>query len=73
MRILPDDLERRVFTVDEAADLFGVGRGTLYRAIKNGEIDAVRIGRRLVVPGVAIARRLGGGRPQNGNGPFPAG
>lgn len=70
MRILPDDLERRVFTVEEAAKVIGIGRAAMYGAIKRREVDAVKIGRRLVVPGIAIARLLGAS--SNGNGPFPA-
>ena len=68
MRTLPDDLERRVFTVEEAAEIIGIGRASMYGAIKRHEVDAVKIGRRLVVPGIAIARLLGGATSANGSG-----
>ena len=55
---VPEDLERRILSVDETAEILGVGRATAYGAIRRGELPAVRIGRRLVVPGVAIARLL---------------
>jgi excisionase family DNA binding protein len=36
-------------TVDEAADLIGIGRSTAYDAINRGELPHVRIGRRVLV------------------------
>jgi excisionase family DNA binding protein len=53
-----NDLESRVLTVPEAAALLRVGTRTYYAAAARGEVPAVRIGRRLVVPGAAIARLL---------------
>ena len=67
---LPEDIERRVFKVPEAADILGVGRGTMYAAIKRGEVPSVRIGGRIVVPGVGILHLLQGGFDENG-GPSP--
>lgn len=37
-------------TVDEAAELLGVSRGSAYEAVRKGEIPTVRIGRRILVP-----------------------
>jgi excisionase family DNA binding protein len=58
------DLAERVLTVREAARLLGVAERTYYSAAARGEVPARRIGRRLVVPGAALARFLeeGGGR-----------
>jgi excisionase family DNA binding protein len=55
------DLSGRVLTVREAARLLGVGERTYYAAAARGEVPARRIGRRLVVPGAALARFLEGG------------
>jgi excisionase family DNA binding protein len=51
-------LDDRVLTVPEAARLMRVSAGTYYAAAARGEVPAVRIGRRLVVPGAALARFL---------------
>lgn len=45
-------------TVDEVADYLKIGRGTAYEAIRRGEIPAIRIGHRLLVPVVALEKML---------------
>ncbi|MEX0991593.1 MAG: helix-turn-helix domain-containing protein [Actinomycetota bacterium] len=54
----------RVYRVDEAAALLRVGEKTLRNAIRRGEVPAIRIGRRIVLPGAALAEFLAnpGGR-----------
>ncbi len=43
----------------------GVGRNAAYEAIKRGEIPALRIGGRILVPRVALERLLAdAGQPQ---------
>ena len=54
---LPD---KPMVTVEEVAAILGVGRATAYRCANTGEIPALRLGRRLFVPGAALARMLGG-------------
>jgi excisionase family DNA binding protein len=54
------DLADRVLTVPEAAEFLGVGTNTYYAAAARGEVPAVRIGRRIVVPGAAFERYLNG-------------
>jgi excisionase family DNA binding protein len=56
-----NDLAARVLTVPEAAELMRVSERTYYAAAARGEVPAVRIGRRLVVPGAALERLLEGG------------
>lgn len=51
-------LEERVLRVPEAAALLGVSASTYYQAAARGEVPAIRIGRRLVVPGAALVRLL---------------
>jgi excisionase family DNA binding protein len=58
-------LEERVLRVDEAARLLGVAASTYYQAAARGEVPAIRIGRRLVVPGAALARLLENGGEQD--------
>lgn len=41
--------DRATMTVQEAADLLGIGRSTAYDAINRGELPHIRIGRRVLV------------------------
>ena len=50
-------------TVPAAARLLGVGRNTLYDAVKRGEITHVRIGRRILIPNSALDAFLSCGVP----------
>lgn len=54
---LPD---KPMFSVEEVAAILGVGRATAYRCADTGEIPALRLGRRLLIPRAALARMLGG-------------
>ncbi len=54
------NLAERVLTVPEAARLLRIGSRTYYAAAHRGELPALFIGRRLVVPGAALARLLEG-------------
>jgi excisionase family DNA binding protein len=46
-------------TVEEAAHLIGISRAQAYRCIKRGQLRAVQLGRRLVVPVAAVEELLG--------------
>jgi excisionase family DNA binding protein len=59
--------ERRVVTLNEAAAILRISRGSAYEAAKRGEIPTIRIGRRLLVPTAALERMLGGNAPREGN------
>lgn len=56
---VPDPVARATLTVAEVADLFGIGLSAAYKAVKAGEIPAIRIGGRLLVPTAAVRRMLG--------------
>jgi excisionase family DNA binding protein len=45
---------RKTITIEEAAVLLGIGRGTAYEAARRGELPTLRIGRRLLVPVAAL-------------------
>ena len=51
---------KATLSVDAAAKLLGVARGTAYEAIRRGEIPAIRLGKRLLVPVAALERMLAG-------------
>jgi len=58
-------MQPEVLRVEEAGAMLGLSRLAAYRAVKRGEIPALRFGRRLVVSKVAIDRMLQIG--SNGN------
>jgi excisionase family DNA binding protein len=41
-------------SVEEAAELLGISRGLAYELVHRGELPALRLGRRLVVPVAAL-------------------
>ena len=41
--------EPLVFTVEEAAELLRISRGSAYEAVRTGQIPSVRIGRRILI------------------------
>jgi excisionase family DNA binding protein len=48
-----------VVTVAQAAAVFGVDVRTVTRAIENGELPAVRLSRRLLIPRLPLLAALG--------------
>jgi excisionase family DNA binding protein len=46
-------------SVEQAAELVGVGRNAAYRAAHSGDIPAFRVGRKLRVPTAELLRLLG--------------
>jgi excisionase family DNA binding protein len=50
--------DRQVLTVSEAANVLRLSRAFTYELVARGEIPAVRLGRRIMIPGVAIDRLL---------------
>lgn len=50
---LPD-----ILTVEETIGVLRLGRNSVYEGIRRGEIPAIRIGRRLVIPKTGIERLL---------------
>jgi excisionase family DNA binding protein len=48
------------FTVGETAKILGISRNGTYEAVRRGEIHAIRIGRRLVVPKATLEQMLSG-------------
>ncbi len=50
--------QRQTLTVEEVATILGISRNGTYEAIRRGEIPALRLGRRLVVPRQALEQLL---------------
>lgn len=57
---------RRTFTIEETAEILGIGRSLAYDAARRGEIPAVKLGRRMVVPRERLEALLAG---ENGEPP----
>ncbi|MCX8032669.1 MAG: helix-turn-helix domain-containing protein [Thermoleophilia bacterium] len=47
-----------VLTIQEAAAILRISRGSAYEAARRGELPVIRIGRRLLVSRVALERLL---------------
>jgi excisionase family DNA binding protein len=50
--------DRLTLTVEETAEILGISRALAYEAVRRGEIPHLRIGRRIVVPVVAVTRLI---------------
>jgi excisionase family DNA binding protein len=46
-------------TVEQAGQVLGIGRSTAYELVRTGEIESIRLRRRIVVPIGALAELLG--------------
>lgn len=51
-------LERKIYKVEEVAELLGISRPQAYKAVKDGIIPSLRIGRRLLVPKARVEELL---------------
>jgi excisionase family DNA binding protein len=51
--------ERLVLTVEETAELLRLSRGATYEGVRSGDIPAVRVGRRWLVPRARLLELLG--------------
>jgi excisionase family DNA binding protein len=56
-----DDPNRLTYTVAEAAQLLGISREFAYQQVKSGDLPSVQLGRRRLIPRVALDRFLSGG------------
>ena len=59
-----DNLEKQTYTVEEAAQILGIGRTSAYEAVHTGELIAIHMGRRFLVPKTVLERLLGGPLPE---------
>ena len=55
--------ERLVYSVSEAAVLLGISRAFAYELVARGELPVIRLGRRRLVPKVALLALAGSGQP----------
>lgn len=62
-------VQRRTYTVTEAAQILGISRSSAYLAVRRGEIASVRIGGRVVVSRATIDELLGAPGTAEGDAP----
>lgn len=60
-------------SVEEAAAILGIGRSSAYALASAGELPALRLGRRYVVPVAALRRMLGEIDPEDTSSPRTTG
>ncbi len=52
-------MERRTYTVTEAATVLGISRTSAYERVRAGELPALRLGRRIVITRAVVDAMLG--------------
>jgi excisionase family DNA binding protein len=58
-RTLPTPEDRLVYTVAEAGELLGISRAFAYELVARGELPVICLGRRRLVPKVALLALVG--------------
>jgi len=51
-------MQKQTFSIPEAAEVLGIGRSAAYEAARTGQIPVIRIGKRILVPAVALENML---------------
>ena len=51
-------MKRQVLTIEEGSKALGLSRGSMYKAVHRGDVPALRIGRRMMIPRAALSRLL---------------
>ncbi len=60
-------VDRLVYTVAEAGTLLGISRAFAYELVARGELPVIRLGRRRLVPKVALLALVEAERANNGS------
>jgi excisionase family DNA binding protein len=47
-----------IYSVIEMAELLGIGRSKAYELVRSGTIPSLRLGRRIIIPKLALSRFL---------------
>jgi excisionase family DNA binding protein len=58
MTAVPITTDRVTLTVEEAAHLLGISRTLAFQAVRSGDIPAIRVRRRILVPVVLLNQLL---------------
>ncbi|MGV2495981.1 helix-turn-helix domain-containing protein [Pelagerythrobacter aerophilus] len=49
-------MDELAYSINRTAKVLGVGRSTIYKLIKTGQVDALKIGTRTLITTASIAR-----------------
>lgn len=52
------DSERLTYTVEQAGKLLGLSKNVMYDAVADGSLPSIRIGRRILIPKIALEATL---------------
>ena len=52
------DANRLTLSVEEAGKMLGLSRGLMYEAVRTGQIPSIRVGRRILIPRLALEHLL---------------
>ncbi len=58
-------MENATLSVEETAKVLGIGRNSAYEGVRTGEIPSIRIGKRILVPRLALEQILKGAGSQS--------
>ena len=58
MKLNVDIDNRLCMSVPEAAKLLGISRNNAYELVKRGELPSIRLGKRKLIPKVALEKKL---------------
>ena len=53
-----DHEDKLAYSIIETAELLGIGRSKVYELVRSGTIPSLRLGRRIVIPKLALSRFL---------------
>lgn len=54
------EVQRRTYTIEEARKILGIGRSLAYRMAETGELPAIKLGGRYLVPADRLEAWLAG-------------
>ena len=60
-------MDRSTLSLPEAANALGIARSSAYEAARRGEIPTIRIGKRILVPVVALEKMLADAKAKTSN------
>ena len=56
-------MHKQTLSITEAGNVLGIGRSAAYEAARTGQIPTIKIGRRLLVPIIALEKMLSASAP----------
>jgi len=57
---MSNNIEKLTLNVEEAGKMLGISRPTAYERVQDGSIPSIKLGRRILVPRIALERMLNG-------------